>query len=666
MAGTLSNSGGIGKRVAAPAPGNAPPAAPGLRDPPCRNPLLRQPDFRHRIASPITGRPGPSSEARHYRRIAEDLRLPFSTLDGCRLDPAMRSHLYRDIAPHVRVARVITPNGARLVMAPALHQLGPLKALLAKRRAVADRLVIAPPSAIRALLLNDPRSGLMRAALFDLRDKVPLFSARRIVTPRQAVVMVAVMAILAALALVQPSAFAALVLVLLGLLFLAGTLLRVAILAAWPLTLEAASGARTLDDPVEPTTSADEWPVYTVLVPLYREARVVAPLVAALDRLDYPRARLDIKLLLEADDRTTRAAVEALDLGHPYEVVVLPPHLPRTKPSALNVGLLLARGALVTVYDAEDRPDPAQLRQAARILMAEPETGVVQARLAYRNWDTNWLTRQFAVEYTALFDVMLPALERLDLPILLGGTSNHFRTETLRRIGGWDPFNVTEDADLGIRLARCGFRTRILASTTFEEAPARLKPWVVQRSRWIKGWLQTLLVHLRAPVALFRDLGSARALGLLTLLIGGATSSLAMPVTAMIMAGQMLGAALFATDGNGFQNALMFICMVNLLAGYGVALTIAALGCGVRRMPRLALSLPTTIVYWALIGLGAVKAGIGLARAPFHWDKTEHGLDTGRARDLPHLVDRARPDRRDVVKGPRADPGPLLPARAGG
>jgi cellulose synthase/poly-beta-1,6-N-acetylglucosamine synthase-like glycosyltransferase len=113
----------------------------------------------------------------------------------------------------------------------------------------------------------------------------------------------------------------------------------------------------------------------------------------------------------------------------------------------------------------------------------------VQARLCI-DTRTSWLARYFTAEYAGQFDVVLPKLAALGLPLPLGGSSNHFRTVTLREVGGWDPHNVTEDADLGMRLARFGYRSGVVASSTYEEAPADIGRWLGQRTRWFKGWMR--------------------------------------------------------------------------------------------------------------------------------------------------------------------------------
>ena len=236
----------------------------------------------------------------------------------------------------------------------------------------------------------------------------------------------------------------------------------------------------------------DDLPVYTILVPLLHEAHLVPDLVAALGRLDWPRERLDIKLIVEADDPDDRRrGARPGGRTRPSRSSSCRQGQPRTKPKALSFALPFARGDFVTVYDAEDQPHPQQLREAYATFARSPhEIACLQATLAVDNGDASLLARLFAIEYSALFDGLLPTLAALDMPLPLGGTSNHFRREALVEVGGWDPFNVTEDADLGLRLARFGYRSGTIDLPTFEEAPATLGPWMRQRTRWFKGWMR--------------------------------------------------------------------------------------------------------------------------------------------------------------------------------
>src|SRR5690606_21856111 len=271
-------------------------------------------------------------------------------------------------------------------------------------------------------------------------------------------------------------------------------------------------------------------PRYTVLVPVYKEADVVAKVIASLDRLDYPKEKLDLILLLEEDDEETMQAVRDAHPPATITVITVPDSQPKTKPKACNVGLAFARGEFLVIYDAEDEPEPDQLKKAViAFRRADPSLVCVQAALNYWNAYENALTRMFTLEYSFWFDYMLPGLDHLGLPIPLGGTSNHFRTAALRRIGGWDPYNVTEDADLGIRVAAVGATVGVINSTTYEEANRAYGNWIRQRSRWIKGYLQTTLVHLRNPVGLVRIAGLAPAAAFILLVAGTPITFLATP-----------------------------------------------------------------------------------------------------------------------------------------
>jgi hypothetical protein len=388
------------------------------------------------------------------------------------------------------------------------------------------------------------------------------------------------------------------------------------------------SGCHAVCDGATPQEGLAEakLPVYSVLVPLYREAGVVADLVRALEALDYPRARLEVLLVLEAEDIETQAAL--LDPGLPpgFRTVVVPELGPKTKPKALNYALHCARGDYVVVYDAEDRPEPDQLRRALEAFRhGPPELGCVQARLNVYNPDRSWLTQQFTLEYSGLFDAILPALARLGLPIPLGGTSNHFRRETLIAAGGWDPFNVTEDADLGFRLARSGWRTAVLASTTWEEAPASLGGWFRQRTRWLKGWIQTYLVHTRAPRRLGAELGVKGALAFHILMGGLVMLALLHPLLYALLAwqaasGQLLGPAETAADA-----AVRVMAWVNLAAGYATSIAVGAASVWRRGRPHLMLSALLMPLCWLLVSAAAYRALWQLATDPYRWEKTDHG-----------------------------------------
>lgn len=360
----------------------------------------------------------------------------------------------------------------------------------------------------------------------------------------------------------------------------------------------------------------ERWPTYTVLCPLYREAVVVPDLVGSLDRIDYPQDALDIKLLVESDDVETFAAALAMAGAPHVEVVLVPPATPRTKPKALNVGLARARGDFVVVYDAEDRPHPQQLRAALAAFEDDPALACVQAPLVIDNAPASWISRQFAAEYAIQFRQMLPLLAQLGLPLPLGGSSNHFRTELLRAAGGWDPFNVTEDADLGYRLARERLRAGVIAPPTYEEAPISFAAWRAQRARWIKGHLQTWLVLMRNPLRTAREMGFRAFVAMQLVLGGGLAAAFAHgPLALVVLIAAISPNHLLAPAD--FTLALTGYCVAVFSA-----LTAAALS-GETSHVRAA---PTMPFYWPLATIAAAYALFDLAFRPHHWAKTRHGV----------------------------------------
>lgn len=366
-------------------------------------------------------------------------------------------------------------------------------------------------------------------------------------------------------------------------------------------------------------------PKISLLIPLYREASMVRRIHEALEAVEYPRELLDVKLLLEEKDSQTRIAADLASLPPWMQVLVVPDGVPRTKPRAMNAALDFCDGEIIGILDAEDRPDPEQLKAAAEHLRsAPPEVACVQCRLGYFNAAENWITRCFEIEYSIWFAVLMRGFQRLGLPIPLGGTSVYFRRSALRDLSGWDAHNVTEDADLGMRLARRGMRCEMLASTTEEEANCRLLPWIRQRSRWLKGYMLTWLNHMRDPVALWRDLGTAGFIGLNVLFLGGAVTYLALPLFWAALASIVFGTGTLLTTY--LPDVLTTPIGWSLLAGQLVMLSCAALALYRRGALGLLWVLPTLPLYWTIGAIAAWKAMIEVVAAPYYWDKTRHGI----------------------------------------
>ena len=366
--------------------------------------------------------------------------------------------------------------------------------------------------------------------------------------------------------------------------------------------------------------------IYTVLVPLYREKReTVLQLLTALSELDYPQEKLDGLLLVEDDDLETRQVLQELAIPGWLRVLLIPAGQPRTKPKALLHGLHSARGEYLTIYDAEDKPDPLQLRKAAWAFShADGSVACLQAKLGYYNGRQNLLTRWFSVEYDDWFNLFLPGLHEMGAPIPLGGTSNHFDVFSLCESLAWDPHNVTEDADLGLRLARLGKTTAMLESTTYEEANSRLPNWIRQRSRWIKGYFQTILVHTRSPRRLYRDLGFKRTVEFFGAFVGGPFVALVSPIFWTMLLLWIVAQPAWISEL--FTGWIYYASLASFVLGTFLLIflvLLAAVGRGDDDLSPYSLLIP---VYWVLISAAAYVAVFELILRPYHWHKTEHGL----------------------------------------
>jgi len=502
------------------------------------------------------------------------------------------------------------------------------------------------------------RIALGRRATESLHRSQPLFSNAPRASARRGVGAIVLALLAFAMLAVLPLAMIEALSGLFCAMFLAASILRL-----WAACFDGNSAPR------EVRAVDSKLPVYTIICALYREAAVVGDLVAAVRALDYPPEKLDIKFVLEADDRETLAALRRLDLGSPFEIIVAPPIGPRTKPKALNAALPFARGAFTVIYDAEDRPEPDQLRRAlAAFRRGGRRLACVQASLTIDNSHDNWLTRgmlaqtpcanrpltrMFAANYAGQFDAFLPGLTALQLPFPLGGSSNHFRTALLRKVGGWDPYNVTEDADLGIRLHRLGYRSESFSSATYEEAPARFTSWLHQRTRWYKGWMQTWLVHMRRPGRLGHDLGAA---GFIVFQILFAANVLAALIHPLFMAG--FGFMFYAWPTQWGATVMAHaapIFTTSLFSGYASTIILDLIGLKRRGLLGHAWVLALTPLHWLLLSLAAWRALFQLLYAPQYWEKTEHGLARTSRVASSHRTQRARND--------IAAPAPIAPLK---
>jgi cellulose synthase/poly-beta-1,6-N-acetylglucosamine synthase-like glycosyltransferase len=564
----------------------------------------------------------------YYQAVAFHYQLPFVDLIR---DAPDRALLVADEAD-TYARRLTMPwrlRGGRLVIATANP--GPEVILFARERWGTDiEFVVASKFDVVWAVQTAFADTLSHRAVYQLAERNPELSAQQVFTPAQVIfVYVLLTALMLGLALAPIATLIALNVVMS--LFYLGNFLFKGVLVS-------IGGARSADKDESVAIAArmlrdEDLPVFTVLVPMFREAKMLPVLARALRALDYPLGKLDIKLVLEANDHETIDAASKLGLEGVFEIIRVPPSHPQTKPKACNFALQFARGEFLVIYDAEDRPEPDQLRKVvATFRQSSPNTACLQCRLSYFNAGENWLTRMFTLDYALWFDQMLPGLERLNVPIPLGGTSNHFKIDVLRELHAWDPFNVTEDADLGVRLTQKGYRVGVVDSTTFEEASCHTGNWIRQRSRWMKGYMQTFLVHTRRPLHLIRTIGPLGFLGFVFFIGGTVLAGLLNPVFWLLYVVWLIA----ATNGFDpiFPQLLLFLCLFNLLAGNGAFIFLHMLAPIRRGWLNLIPYSLTALGYWVMISIAAYRGLWQLLRNPFYWEKTHHGVSRHVVREL--------------------------------
>jgi cellulose synthase/poly-beta-1,6-N-acetylglucosamine synthase-like glycosyltransferase len=548
------------------------------------------------------------SEDEFYRALAAELKVVFlAEPDGLESSLDLEADVARG---HARFAG--ERRGLRWLVAPRGAQIARLIGVA--RTSGRPQFALAAPTRFEEALRRASAASLARAAAYSVERVAKDFAVRPLLRDAaRAETIVASFVLLAALS--APLA---------GLSHATTTLLSALFLSSASLRLyQCAFSAR--EPASAPALDESELPVYSIVVALYKEASVAEQLSRAIDAIDYPNAKLDVKFVVECDDVETAEALRAAQRRPMREIIVAPPGAPRTKPRALNVAMPFLRGSLVVVFDAEDAPEPDQLRKAAALFAgAAPDLACLQASLAIHNCDRNWMTALFAIDYAQLFEVFDPGSSAAGLPFFLGGSSNHFRVDCLRALGCWDSYNVTEDADLGLRLWRRGYVARTFRSRTLEEAPCAFGKLVAQRTRWLKGWMQTALVHCRGPARLFRDLGPARGAAILATFIGGILSPLYTPVFTILLFVDALFGGLLQPQSLLHGVECGFWCSVALVGlGAGAWTRLVAM----RRSGLLHLwpALFCGPLWSLMLMLSGWRALRDLWLRPFYWDKTEHG-----------------------------------------
>lgn len=560
------------------------------------------------------------SEACLCREIARELRLP--VVGHVEAGQLVMRRAERDIA--LRTHRgvpfaLIREKGERLrlLLSPAQMELGELHDLVHRRPALRHRLAVVAPTSLRNAIVAASRDDIEERARTSLFVEQPHHSARYVLAGGQGAIGGALAVSLAfAFWFNAPAAWLALH-VLFSIFFLACVALRLA----------AALSARPPKLAPLAAPSGGDLPVYSVLVALYREAEIVPQLLSGLSRIRWPRSKLEIKLVCEADDTQTLEALATLRLQPWVEIVKVPTGEPRTKPKALAYALPLCSGEFVTLYDAEDQPHPDQLQEAWQRFRASDETlACLQAPLMVVSAQKKKLIPAlFGFEYAGLFRGLLPWLSKRRLILPLGGTSNHFRRAALEEVGGWDPCNVTEDADLGLRLARHGYRCETITRPTLEDAPEALLNWGRQRTRWFKGWMQTWLVHMRDPGQLLREIGLGRFVVAQIMLAGMVVSALA---NIIFVATVVWIAVMVSSTGTlgGYHAALLAIDAVNVVVGYTAFLVLGRQVLHPEERVSFRRIVLWTPAYWLAMSIAAWRAVWELYRRPHHWEKTHHPL----------------------------------------
>lgn len=555
------------------------------------------------------------------RGVATHLRLHFVHLD--RIPPNRKLFKPSDF-PHYARLRYIPFARAKdgLIVATAEPSLA-LKQELETYYGTKVQLIATGPQDIARYFAQIGGTASTRKARLSLRRIHPQLVADRTLVAHQKRGLIYLIIALTTLLCISPYTSWEVLLVVCNLFYLASLYMKMKLFRQGHTQhLIQKSAEHAIEKAVNALTP-DMLPMYSILVPLYQESwEVMGRLLANLMALDYPREKLDIKLICEADDTPTITALKALNPPQIMQIVIVPPSHPRTKPKACNIALQQIRGEYVVIYDAEDAPQTDQLKRAVALFRRlNPRVACLQASLNYYNRQDTLLTQLFSIEYSALFRLSLPALERMGMPIPLGGTSNHLRVSALHAVGGWDAFNVTEDADLGVRLAYMGYKTRMLPSLTLEEAPLTLGAWMRQRTRWIKGYIQTWLVYMRHPAELKRRLGYLGYYGF-QFFVGA-------PVLIFLLSPFLWSIFLLSITG-GVEIPLLHItqvlCLASFIGGVASNWIFARAAMEIEHWTDMRFATLVYPLYWLLHSFAAAMALCQLVFRPHYWGKTRHGM----------------------------------------
>ncbi|MEO9540680.1 MAG: glycosyltransferase family 2 protein [Lentilitoribacter sp.] len=503
------------------------------------------------------------------------------------------------------------------VINPALSAFFKLEELLQTKPDLKESFAIASSAMIREAVWQVNEKERVEAVVRELHDTKPNMSAKALLTNWQCFFLGILIFGTCLLIYFQPNNIILILHASFSLFYLSFNLLKLS--AGFFFYAEA--------DPDKLPTRPELLPKYTILIALYKEEQVAQQLIKAMSRLKWPKSKLDIKLICEDEDISTITALIDVNPGPQFEIIRVPYLRPKTKPKALQYAMVAAKGEFVAVYDAEDRPHPDQLLEAYREFERHGEyLACLQAPLVMTNADRGWLPGLFSLEYSSLFRRLIPLLSHFGLPIPLGGTSNHFRKSALLEVGGWDPCNVTEDVDLGIRLYKQGYYTGLLKRPTLETAPTKINVWIKQRTRWLKGWMQTWLVFMRHPLQQLAN-GGIFSFIIMQILIGGLLiASLAHPFVIFFIAltiNEILSNTFF--EASILEICLFYLDIFNIVAGYLIFVRVgmSSLISAQKKMIKKHW-LFFTPLYWLLMSVAGWRALSQLPLRSQFWEKTPH------------------------------------------
>ncbi|MEX0345256.1 MAG: glycosyltransferase family 2 protein [Rhizobiaceae bacterium] len=560
---------------------------------------------------------GSETEKQFYRALAAELELPFRD----QIDPEKLAIPDKDLlglvenksGPKLVFYRDMAAEN-RVLISPEFFDFGDLKDYLNRYPKISDRIDIVAPKSLREALLKKAQPLLAGRAVAGLFERYPQLSARIVANAMQGFSLGLIAALILFGLLFYPSLAIAALHCVFSLGFLSCVALRVAA------AIRAKSPTKFKCLPIR----TDPLPKYSVLVALYKEAEMVPHLLSSLGRLYWPQSKLEILLILEDDDLETIGALQIQRLPPNVQILTVSRLGPRTKPKALSYAIPVISGEFVAIYDAEDAPHPFQLLEAWNAFRKNGERlACVQAPLHIRNGNRNLLTKHFAFEYAALFRGLLPALARNDLFFPLGGTSNHFKVAALKQVMVWDPYNVTEDADMAVRLSRFGYSLGMINAPTFEDAPDRFSVWLKQRTRWFKGWMQTFLVHGRSPLSTMRQMSFGSYIVSQILLLGIIISSMSYIFIILVLI-SIVAKYINIASISTFDISLLIVDTTNILLGFFAFLLLGWRTLGKPEKKgfwKIVLTLPG---YWVIMSIACWRAAWQLYRQPHLWEKTPH------------------------------------------